>query len=196
MDKYDIGRNIRIARTMAGLTQRELADKLGVTWEMISRYETNKVNPFNKIQEISRILKIPLSFLLGETTFKVEDSSTPFKQESLQVVPYITNPRKQLFKSTVKIKTLYPIGTNITDTELKKHFVISTDKIDSFEDIPICKDSILLVIKKKKYKTNDTVLYSIKKDNKIKLITDLYKHIIHNEYTYVHGKILLLQKHF
>lgn len=163
MDKYDIGRNIRIARTMAGLTQRELADKLGVTWEMISRYETNKVNPFNKIQEISRILKIPLSFLLGETTFKVEDSSTPFKQESLQVVPYITNPRKQLFKSTVKIKTLYPIGTNITDTELKKHFVISTDKIDSFEDIPICKDSILLVIKKKKYKTNDTVLYSIKK---------------------------------
>ena len=38
-----IGENIRTYRARANLTQQQLADKVGVSWEMISRYERQEV---------------------------------------------------------------------------------------------------------------------------------------------------------
>lgn len=42
-----IGQNIKQARNYMGLTQRELAEKLGVTQSMITAYETGARNPKN-----------------------------------------------------------------------------------------------------------------------------------------------------
>ncbi|HVX92887.1 MAG TPA: helix-turn-helix transcriptional regulator [Candidatus Dojkabacteria bacterium] len=65
--KYDsVGKKIKDYRQKLNLTQQELADRVGVTWEMISRYERGKSSPFVQINEISKALNIHPSQLLQD----------------------------------------------------------------------------------------------------------------------------------
>jgi transcriptional regulator with XRE-family HTH domain len=64
-DSY-IGENIRFYRERLDYTQQELADKVGVSWEMISRYERNASSPLNKLYELSEALNIPSSQLIDK----------------------------------------------------------------------------------------------------------------------------------
>ncbi len=41
----NFGLNLKLARTAAGMTQLELAEKLGITQAMLSRYERNEQTP-------------------------------------------------------------------------------------------------------------------------------------------------------
>lgn len=53
MNTVFIGKKIKLARKAISLTQRDLANKLGISWEMISRYENGKSNPLAHIAEIA-----------------------------------------------------------------------------------------------------------------------------------------------
>jgi transcriptional regulator with XRE-family HTH domain len=65
--KYDVvGKKIKDYRQKLNLTQQELADKVGVTWEMISRYERGKSSPFVQLNELSKALNIHPSQLLQD----------------------------------------------------------------------------------------------------------------------------------
>lgn len=64
MDLIQLGKQIRTSRTELGLTQADLADKINVTWEMISRYERGESSPINKLEVLSNALNIPLLQLL------------------------------------------------------------------------------------------------------------------------------------
>lgn len=64
MNNKDIGENIKIYRNKRNLTQQELADKVGVTWEMVSRYERGVSSPMQKIDNISKALSVEARDLL------------------------------------------------------------------------------------------------------------------------------------
>lgn len=64
-DNY-IGENIRLYRERRNLTQQQLADKVGVSWEMISRYERAASSPLGKIHKIANALDVKESQLLEE----------------------------------------------------------------------------------------------------------------------------------
>lgn len=64
-DNY-IGENIRLYRERRNLTQQQLADKVGVSWEMISRYERSTSSPLAKINKIANALDVKKSQLLEE----------------------------------------------------------------------------------------------------------------------------------
>lgn len=64
-DNY-IGENIRLYRERRNLTQQQLADKVGVSWEMISRYERSTSSPIAKIKKIADALDVTKSQLLEE----------------------------------------------------------------------------------------------------------------------------------
>lgn len=64
MKKSYIAENIRIYRERANLTQQELADRVGISWEMISRYERSESSPFQKLDSISKALNVSKSLLL------------------------------------------------------------------------------------------------------------------------------------
>jgi len=66
MEYHDIGGNIRKYRKRLDLTQEELADKIGVTWEMISRYERGESSPMNKLKKISEALSVPIIDLIDD----------------------------------------------------------------------------------------------------------------------------------
>jgi len=196
MDKNSIGHNIRIARTVAGLSQRELADKLGITWEMISRYETNKVSPLGRVIKIAKILNVPATFLLGETSKILNDNQIEFHTQSETLIPFITTPRKNIRKSNRKESAVYPISSKKFTSKHERYFAISSNDIDNTHEIEIPKAGVLVIAEISKYKHNDTVVFSQIVRNKVKINISLFKHIIHTEDVKIHGKVVLFEKYF
>lgn len=61
----------RELRKLAGFTQNELANKLGVVKSTISMYETGKRQPdFEKLEEISDFFNVNMDYLLGRSNIK------------------------------------------------------------------------------------------------------------------------------
>ena len=69
------GQRIRMARERAGMKQRDLADKLGVSYVNVSQWERDTRNPkYSTLQKISDAVGISVTFLLGlESTPSDED---------------------------------------------------------------------------------------------------------------------------
>ena len=59
-----VGRNIRIYRLQKGLTQTELADELGLTFQQVQKYEkgTNRVGS-GRLLKIATFLDVPVTAL-------------------------------------------------------------------------------------------------------------------------------------
>ncbi len=68
MNNNYIGENIKIYRERQNLTQQQLADKIGKTWEMISRYERGVSSPLNQLESLAKALKTTPSDLLNDIT--------------------------------------------------------------------------------------------------------------------------------
>ena len=63
----DIGKNIKVQRIRRNLTQDDLAEKLFVTRQTVSNYETGKTRPdVQMLMAIAQVLQIPLDNLLYE----------------------------------------------------------------------------------------------------------------------------------
>lgn len=58
-----IGRRIQLRRNMLGLSQKDLADTCGITFQQIQKYETasNRVSA-SRLFEIGRVMDTPVSF--------------------------------------------------------------------------------------------------------------------------------------
>ena len=67
MIKSNIGKNLKKFRQSAGLTQQELADRLGLSRPTISSWEVNRTEPsMNDVQKIAGILNCSIIDLLGD----------------------------------------------------------------------------------------------------------------------------------
>lgn len=64
MNKNYIGENIRIYRERKKMTQRDLGEKIGKTWEMVSRYERGVSSAFKQIDSLADALDTNHSDLL------------------------------------------------------------------------------------------------------------------------------------
>ena len=76
-----VGRNIRVHRLTAGLTQEELGTKLGVTFQQIQKYEkgTNRVGS-GRLYQIADLLELPVtSFFEGGAEQTASRKSSPFE---------------------------------------------------------------------------------------------------------------------
>jgi transcriptional regulator with XRE-family HTH domain len=62
VDKH-VGARIRMRRMMLGITQMQLGESLGVTFQQVQKYEkgTNRVSA-SKLQSIASILQAPVAF--------------------------------------------------------------------------------------------------------------------------------------
>ncbi len=65
MDSYQVGETIKKLRKDNNLTQKEFADKLGVTYQAVSKWENGKNMPdIGILQDISKIFNINMDELL------------------------------------------------------------------------------------------------------------------------------------
>lgn len=63
MSETTIGEKLKIARKRAGLTQKELAKRLGISPQNIHAYETGRRNPKRqRIAEFAEKLNVPVSY--------------------------------------------------------------------------------------------------------------------------------------
>ena len=62
----DVGRRIRAQRLVHCMSQKELANSLGVTFQQVQRYEkgVNRVAA-GRLARIAEVLKLPVSFFFG-----------------------------------------------------------------------------------------------------------------------------------
>lgn len=65
MTDKEIGIQIKKARAEKGMSQEVLGEKLGVTWEMVSRYENGRSSSRKYLSELSEILEKPISYFFG-----------------------------------------------------------------------------------------------------------------------------------
>jgi len=64
----EIGKKIKTMRKQKGLTQKELAQKLGVSQQMINQYENNSSNlTFETLQKIATALDVSINELIDES---------------------------------------------------------------------------------------------------------------------------------
>jgi transcriptional regulator with XRE-family HTH domain len=74
----EVGHRIRIHRNARGMSQSALAEKLGVTFQQVQKYEkgVNRVGA-GRLTRIARILNIPITALLGIDTESSRGQTTP-----------------------------------------------------------------------------------------------------------------------
>jgi transcriptional regulator with XRE-family HTH domain len=83
-DLVEVGRRIAQARNAAGLTQEELANRLGVTRRSVQGYEAGRVAPFRHLDLLSELLGRSTSwFLLEEPTASNEALREVLRQHRL-----------------------------------------------------------------------------------------------------------------
>lgn len=78
MSDKQIGIQIKKARTEKRISQEQLGDKLGVTWEMISRYENGRSSARKYLTQLSEIFEKPISYFFG-----VEDDIVEYNVEKI-----------------------------------------------------------------------------------------------------------------
>lgn len=85
----DIGSRIRNLRKTRGLKQEFLADKLNISINAVSQYETGKRSvDLNTIKKLSEIFDVPTDYFIDEnftlgTTPKESEEVKPISQQSL-----------------------------------------------------------------------------------------------------------------
>lgn len=77
IDAY-VGSRVRMRRLMLGMSQERLADRIGVTFQQVQKYEkgTNRIGA-SRLQTIAAVLAIPVSF------FFQQDSSQPLTTDGI-----------------------------------------------------------------------------------------------------------------
>lgn len=102
IDYEMISNRIRQTRTGKGMSQRELADKLGVSKEYISRMECGhaKLNNIEVIDRISEILDVPFEYLVKGI---VVASDEYMRDEIAEILKGCSPERK---KTIIKIANL------------------------------------------------------------------------------------------
>ena len=73
MDDTKIGIQIKKARAEAQQTQADLGNKIGVTWEMISRYENGKSSSRKNLDSIAEVLGKPIQYFFGVEEVPIQD---------------------------------------------------------------------------------------------------------------------------
>lgn len=69
VDRIDreIGQRLRGARTLRGLSQSEVADKVGLSFQQIQKYEAGHSRvTAAKLSELARVFALPVGFFFGE----------------------------------------------------------------------------------------------------------------------------------
>ncbi|NTB87648.1 helix-turn-helix domain-containing protein [Agrobacterium tumefaciens] len=64
----EVGSRIRVRRKILGMSQTQLAESLGVTFQQVQKYEkgSNRIGA-SRLQNMAEILSVPISYFFGES---------------------------------------------------------------------------------------------------------------------------------
>ncbi|MCP3764061.1 helix-turn-helix transcriptional regulator [Domibacillus sp. A3M-37] len=89
-----INNRIRELRKKIGLTQRELAEKISVSPQVISNWERNYTNPDHAdVKKLSEIFECSTDYLLGTS----DSHFNPAQSDKKEMKEFFSNPRLNVF---------------------------------------------------------------------------------------------------
>ncbi|MCB9948727.1 MAG: helix-turn-helix transcriptional regulator [Rhodospirillaceae bacterium] len=105
-----VGQRLRMRRTLLGMSQEMLAERLGISFQQLQKYEkgSNRLSA-SRLFELSRILDVPVSFFFEELPAEgapTEESEPDplMKRESLELVrAYYDIPDPQIRQRLVDL---------------------------------------------------------------------------------------------
>jgi transcriptional regulator with XRE-family HTH domain len=162
MDLKDMGLKIKFLRQSKGLTQKELAEKIGTTWEMVSRYETGKSSPLGRIDKIAHALGTHISKILGENTLAEGDST--YTPNSL---PLLNKDFNDIHKALEQCKIYYTAPNWIIEKYLQP-FCIDASILE-IQTTQIDPNGIIFAVQQKPSSQKDLVI--IRSSDKDLIIT-------------------------
>lgn len=154
MNKNYVGENIKIYRERKNITQRELGDKIGKTWEMISRYERGVSSPLNQLNVLAEALEVDVTDLMKDPLNNLSNT------HSFNRIPLFASLPKDLNFKGVKTYLYYVAPDWVLDIDLES-FVIATELV-STNIADFKKKGYLYISPNSKCSKNDLVL---KKEN-------------------------------
>ena len=111
MNQAKTGRFIAECRKKEGLTQMQLAEKLGITDRAVSKWETGKAMPDTSIMlELCDILKITVNELLSGEAILMEKNVQKNEQLLLDMAKEIERKNKTIWTAMWAIMTVSIIG--------------------------------------------------------------------------------------
>ncbi len=109
-----VGRRVRLRRTLLGMSQRQLGEALGVTFQQVGKNESaiDRIGA-SRLWQLSRVLDVPVSYFfegLDERAGASSSNDILSKRETLQLVrayyritdPEIRKRMIELVKATAK----------------------------------------------------------------------------------------------
>ncbi len=171
MDQDKVGSFIKKLRIDNNLTQKELANKLNITFQAVSKWENGKSVPdISQLQEISKLFNVDISEILeGELKVKKRKIVLPIIISILVVLfvlllLFINNKSDFAFKRITTYDTSFNVvGSLAYDDKGKIYIYISNIDYDT-EDVTI-------------YKTLKVTLYESYKGNNTKVKdSDMIRH--------------------
>ena len=86
----NVGHLIREQRKMMGLTQQDLADALGISYQQVQKYEigTNRVSA-GRLYELAQFLKVDISFFFEGLEPTSRDDPMEHSRESLSTMELV-----------------------------------------------------------------------------------------------------------
>jgi transcriptional regulator with XRE-family HTH domain len=106
-----VGQRLRLRRKLAGLSQTELGEKIGVTFQQLQKYESgaNRISA-SRLFDLSRVLDVPVSYFFDEMT---ENVSGAGKTEAA----LSDEPNLMAKRETLELARAY---TRIADPKLRQ----------------------------------------------------------------------------
>lgn len=106
MDQAKIGKFIAGRRKTVGLTQMQLAEKLGITDRAVSKWETGKAMPDSMLMlDLCAILKISVNDLLNGEVIQMDE----MKEKSEQLLLELTKQKEEADKKLLALEILIGI---------------------------------------------------------------------------------------
>ena len=70
-----VGSRVRLRRTLLGLNQTQLGERLGITYQQVQKYEqgVNRISA-SRLYQMTRILDVPVSFFFDDMPLQTDDA--------------------------------------------------------------------------------------------------------------------------
>ena len=112
-----IGQQIRKRRHFLGMSQTDLANKIGVTFQQIQKYEKgqNKIMA-SRLLELSKIMDTSINYFFENVN---EDSNVTHQSLNDEAAKFVYQPPEENSANTMKLVKIYnKIGSNDTKKKL------------------------------------------------------------------------------
>ncbi len=97
-----VGKRIKEIRTIRGLTQSNVADHLGISFQQLQKYETgaNRVSA-SRMFELSKLLDITPSFFFEGLEGQNYDSMPPMDMETARIASALSRIKNKKLKNRI-----------------------------------------------------------------------------------------------